>query len=195
MTAVRRAATLAALLAAALPASLAGADSFTPVRLTITVPPIARLHVPLAVTVRVSADPGALDTRSGPLRVHVKLASECGGTYQYTSGAVLLDKPLSPQPSTGRAYSAVARGAGKPLAYGVQTVCAWLDEEGDNRTFASDQSLQVNVSPSCTHAAARYDSLRRSRPRLGAPARRRRQRALAAAQRSARKVCGPGVPL
>jgi hypothetical protein len=125
----------------------------------------------------------------------VKLASECGGTYQYTSGAVLLDKPLSPQPSTGRAYSAVARGAGKPLAYGVQTVCAWLDEEGDNRTFASDQSLQVNVSPSCTHAAARYDSLRRSRPRPGAAAGRRRQRALAAAQRSARKVCGPGVPL
>lgn len=193
MTAVRRAATLAAFLAAALPASLAGADSFTPVRLTITVPPIARLHVPLAVTVRVSADPGALDTRSGPLRVHVKLASECGGTYQYTSGAVLLDKPLSPQPSTGRAYSAVARGAGRPLAYGVQTVCTWLDD--DNRMFESDQSVQVNVSPSCTHAAARYDSLRRSRPRPGAAARRRRQRALAAAQRSARKVCGPGVPL
>jgi hypothetical protein len=193
VTAVRRAATLAAFLAAALPASLAGADSFTPVRLTITVTPIARLHAPLAVTVRVSADPGALDTRSGPLRVHVKLASECSGTYQYTSGPVLLDKPLSPQPSTGRAYSAVARGAGKPLAYGVQTVCTWLDD--DNRMFESDQSVQVNVSAACTHAASHYDAIRRQRAMPGAAAKRRRRRALAAAQRSARRACGPGVPL
>jgi hypothetical protein len=192
---MRRAAALGFVLAGALSSGVAGADSFTPVRLTISVTPIARLHAPLAVSVRVSADPGALDTRTGPLRVQVKLAAECGGAYQYTSGVTLLDKRLSPQPSTGRAYSALARGSGKPTAYGAQTVCTWLDEEGDNRSFASDQSLQVNVSAPCTRAASRYDALRRQRLRPGAAAKRRRRRALAAAQRTARRACGPGVAL
>jgi hypothetical protein len=191
---MRRAAALGAVLAGVMPTGLAGADSFTPVRLAITTTPIARLHSPLAITVRVSADPGALDTRSGPLRIHVKLAAECGGTYQYTSGVVLLDKQLSPQPSTGYAYSALARGSGKPSAYGVRTVCAWLDD-GDNRTFQSDQSTQVNVSASCTHAAARYDTARRQRRRRGAAAERRRRRTIATARRAARRACGPGVPL
>ena len=123
--------------------------------------PVARLHAPLAVTVRVSADPSALDTRTAPLRVRVKLAGECGGTFQYTTGVVLLDKRLNPQPNTGRAYSAVARGSGKPMAYGTQVVCTWLEEEGDDRVFASDQSIQTNVSKACTSAAARYDALRK----------------------------------
>jgi hypothetical protein len=186
---------LGAVLAGALPTGLAGADSFTPVRLTITTTPIARRHAPLALTVRVSADPGALDTRSGPLWIHVKLAAECGGTFTDTPGVVLLDKRLSPQPTTGHAYSALARGSGKPNSYGVQTVCTWLDDQGDNRTFASDQSTQVNVSAACTRAAARYDAVRHQRRKPGAAARRRRQRALAAARRAARRACGPGVPL
>src|SRR5207302_3852623 len=116
-----RAAALIAL-AAAIPSGLAAADSFAPVRMTIGVAPVARLHRPLAVTVRVSADPGVLDTRTAPLRVRVKLAAECGGAFQYTDGVVLLDKRLSPQPTTGRAYSAVARGSGKPKAYGSEVV-------------------------------------------------------------------------
>ena len=179
------AAALATVLAALVPAALAGADSFTPVRLTITVPPVARLHAPLAVTVAVSADAGVLDDRSGPLRVRVKLAHECGGTYQYTTGPVLLDKQLSPQPATGRPYSATARGAGKPDAYGTQTVCAWLDDS-QGRTWASDQTTQLDVSAACTRAAARYDTARRQRRKL---------RAIDADLRAARSACGPGVPL
>jgi hypothetical protein len=178
-----------AVLVCALPVTLASADSFTPVRLGIAVTPVARLHAPLAVTVRVSADPGALDTRTAPLRVRVKLAGECGGTFQYTSGVVLLDKRLSPQPAAGRAYSAVARGSGKPRAYGTQVVCTWLEEEGDNRAFASDQSVMTNVSKACTTAAARYDALRKVRN-----ARRHKAR-IASARRAARRACGPGVPL
>jgi hypothetical protein len=195
LSAIRRATALGAVLAAALSTGLAGADSFTPVRLTITTTPIARRHAPLAVTVRVSADPGALDTRSGPLWIHVKLAAECGGTYTDTPGVVLLDKRLSPQPSTGRPYSALARGSGKPRAYGVQTVCTWLDDEGDGRTFESDQSTQVNVSARCTRAAARYDAARRQRHRRSAVAERRRRKTISAARRAARRACGPGVPL
>jgi hypothetical protein len=175
---------LTVVLTAGLFANLAGADSFNPVRLEITVAPVARLHAPLPISVRVAADAGALDDRNGPIRAQVKLASECGGTYQYTQGPVLLDKPLSPQPNTGHPYSGAAHGSGRPSAYGVQTVCVWI-EDRDQRVFASDSFTQVNVSPACTSAAARYDALRR----------RHRKRALASAQRSARRACGPGVAL
>jgi hypothetical protein len=180
----RRALALTAV-AAALPLS-AGANSFTPVRLHITVAPVARLHKPLAVRVHVAADPGVLDTRSGPLRVRVKLASECGGTYRHTHGDVLLDKRLKPQPTTGRAYSATATGAGRPSRYGRMVVCTWLEEEGDQRVFASSQSVHVDVSKACTRAAARYDAARREKqPR----------RRIAADRRRARRACGSGVPL
>jgi hypothetical protein len=174
---------------AALPAATAGGDSFTPVRLSIRVAPVARLHAPLRIAVSVSADPGALDDRSAPLRVRVKLASECGGTYAYTPGVVLLDRRLQPQPATGHAYTATALGAGRPSSYGMKSVCAWLEEEGDDRVFASDQSLQVNVSPACTRTARRYDVARhRRRHRLG-------RRTLARLRRAARRACGPGVTL
>lgn len=193
MRIARTGAALAAILGS-LVAGLAGADSFTPVRLSISIAPIARLHKPLQVTVQVSADAGLLDDRSGPVRMRVKLATECGGTYQYTSGATLLDKRLSPQPTTGRVYSAVASGSGKPGSYGVQTVCAWLEDEGDRRVFASDQSTQVNVSRSCTRAAARYDAERRRRAATRAALNRKR-RILAVDRRAARRACGAGVPL
>jgi hypothetical protein len=97
-----------------LPAAPAAADSFTPVRLTITIAPVARRDAPLAVTVGVSADPAVLDGSAGPLRIGVKLASECGGTFQTTPGTTLLNAALSPQPATGRAYSGTARGSGRP---------------------------------------------------------------------------------
>jgi hypothetical protein len=177
-----------------LPAAFATADSFTPVRLSIAVAPIARLRKPLHVTVQVSADPGVLDDRSGPLRMRVKLAAECGGTYQYTAGIVLLDKRLSPQPSTGHAYSGSVGGSGRPTAYGAQTVCVWLESEGDQRVFASDQSTAVDVSRACTRAASRYDAERRRRAN-GAAALKRKRRLLAADRRAARRACGPGVTL
>jgi hypothetical protein len=164
--------------------TLARGDSFTPVRLQIKLAPVARLHAPLRVTVSVSADPGALDDRTGPLRVQAKLAAECGGTFSYTSGPVLIDRRLSPDPATGRAYSATASASGRPTSFGTQTVCAWLVDEGDGRAWASDQSAQVDVSRACTTAAARYDAVRR-----------RHGRGLASARRAARRACGPGVPV
>jgi len=171
------------------------ADSFTPVRVSIAVSSVARLHVALPLTVTVSADPGALDDRTAPLRVRVKLAQECGGTYQYTPGTILLDKRLSPQPVTGHAYSGSVLGSGRPGRYGVQTVCLWLEEEGDNRVFYSDQSVQVNVSKACTRTASRYDAARARRRRPGRRRGRGSKRVLAADRRAARRACGPGVPL
>jgi hypothetical protein len=180
-----RAIAVAGALAAAACTATAAADSFTPVRMQIAVTPVARLHAPLKLTVHVSADPSVLDDRDGPLRMHVVLASECGGTFAYTPGVVLVNKVLSPQPTTGRAYSAVVSGSGKPNAYGVQTVCAYLDDNYE--TFATDTSDQVNVSQSCTAAASHYDKVRRTK--------RHHKKKVAAAQRAARRACGPGVPL
>lgn len=193
----RRLGVLAALLMLAPPAAVAGADSFEPVRLSIKIAPVARRHAKLRVSVQVSADPGVLDARTAPLRMRVKVSSECGGTFSSTPGTVLLDKRLKPQPTTGHAYSTRARGAGKPSSFGVKTVCAFLDEEGDQRTFASDQSLQVNVSRACTRKASRYDASRRALRRAvrrGAGAARARRRARGA-RRAARAACGPGVRL
>jgi hypothetical protein len=98
----------------------------------------------------------------------------------------LLDKQLRPQPTTGRAYDASASGSGKPAHGGNQTVCAFLEESGDNRMFANDTSDRVNVSRRCTAAAARYDTARR---------RHARPSTITADRRAARRACGPGVPL
>jgi hypothetical protein len=136
---------LGALAAVALAASAADADSVTPVRLGIHVASIAHLDKPLPIRVAVSADPGALDDRFGALRIEVRLAPECGGDFQHTRGFVLLDKLLKPQPVTGRAYSALAHEARRPQVRGRRAVCAYLEEAGDNRVWAHDESLAVRV--------------------------------------------------
>jgi hypothetical protein len=136
---------LGALAAVALTASVAVADSFTPVRLGIHVAPTVRVHRALRVKVAVGADASALDNRLGPLRIEVKLARECGGDFQHTRGFALLDKLLRPQPATGRAYSAVATGARRPTSRGRRVVCAYLEEAGDDRVWAHDESLTVRV--------------------------------------------------
>jgi hypothetical protein len=194
---------------ALVPAS-AGAGSFTPVRLNISLAPVARLGAPLRVTVAVTADPGVLDGSEGPMRIGVKLAGECGGSFQTTPGVTLLNAQLNPQPATGQAYAATARGAGRPTAYGVQTVCAYLEDTDVGRVYANDESETIEVSRACTAAADRYDAaervLTRARRRLrhtrGRSARRRARRAVtrdarlaARDHRAARQACGPGVPL
>jgi hypothetical protein len=170
--------------ATALGTATAAGDSFTPVVLNVRIAQVARLHVPLEVRVKVTADAGVLDTATAPLRIRVKLAGECGGEFAYTPGVVLLDKRLGPQPATGQPYAATASGSGRPNRYGVQTVCVFLEEEGDDRQFATDTSDQVDVSRSCTAAAARYDL-----------AERRHRKAAVRDRRAARRVCGPGVSL
>jgi hypothetical protein len=201
-----------ALLAALLswPAALASADSFTPVRLNIKIAPVARLGAPLKVTVAVTADPSVLDSSEGPIRIEVRLASECGGNFQTTSGVTLMNKQLNPQPATGRAYSASASGSGRPHAYGQQSVCTFIEDASVGRVYANDESIQVTVSKSCTTAGRRYDAAGRSLTRAqrqlrrarGVSTRRRasrlvaaRQRTLARDRRLGIRACGRGVPL
>ena len=154
MTALGAALTLAAVAAVA---AVASADSFTPVTLNIGVTPIARLGAPLPVRVSVKADPGVLDIANGPLRVEVKLADECGGNFETTNGVTLVNTPLNPQPTVGRAYSGGARGSGLPVAYGTRTVCTYLEDTGSGRVYANDESVSTDVTPACTSAGLAYD--------------------------------------
>jgi len=157
-----RATLAAAAVALAVLAAVALGDSFTPVPLGLRAPATGRLHQKLSIRVTVAADKGVLDDRTAPLRIQVKLARECGGTYRYTPGVVLLNRQLKPQPRTGQAYRASARGYGRPRQLGRQTVCMWLDEEGDGRVFASDQSHTVLVKrPLASASASRADTTAR----------------------------------
>jgi hypothetical protein len=181
----------------ALATAVAGADSFTPIVINVSVAQVARLHKPLRIKVTVTADAGVLDTATAPLRVRVKLAGECGGEFSGTRGPVLLDKPIEPQPAYGQPYTGSATGSGTPIAYGMQSVCVFLEEQGDDRQFATDTTDQVDVSSSCTATAARYDVAER---RLALARKRHRgvstaKHLASAAHRRARRACGNGVSL
>jgi hypothetical protein len=183
-------------LTAAMASPVASADSFTPVRLTITVAPVARRHAPLKITVGVSADAGVLDGSAGPLRVEVKLAGECGGTFQTTPGDTLLNKALSPAPATGKPYDGKLTGSGRPSAFGDDTVCVYLQDTQVGRLYANDESDQVDVSRPCTAAAGAYDTAqRRLRRTQRAAVRRPLKRTVARDRIRAVRACGRGVPL
>jgi hypothetical protein len=201
---------LGAVLALVAATAVASADSFTPVTMTIGVTPIARLGAPLPVKVAVKADPGVLDTADGPLRVKVKLADECGGNFETTTGVTLVNAPLRPQPTVGKAYSGGASGSGRPTAYGTRTVCTYLEDTGSGRVYANDESVSTDVTPTCTSAGLAYDraarslraaqrSLRHARSRAARRRDRRlvarRQRAQASARHRGVAACGRGVAL
>jgi hypothetical protein len=204
------AATAAALAGApAMPPPPAAADSLTPITVSLTSTPVARLHAKYKVKAAIAADPGVLDVAEQPVRIGVKLATECGGDYEHTTGPAVLNQHLKPQPSVGRAYEGTLTGWGRPTAYGTETLCMFI-EDRIGRVYASDQSDQVDISKPCTTAASHYDkadrSLRRAQHQLrrarSESARRRlkrtvarRKRTLAADRRKGVAACGRGVAL
>jgi len=139
------AAALLALTIAFTGAALAAADSFTPVRLAVTVASKVKRHHPLAIKVKVTADKGALSPATAPLSLRVKLAGECGGTFSDTPGTKVLDRRLKPQPRRGRSYAVTVKGSVKPERTGRLTVCVYLEEQVDDRVFADDTSARVRV--------------------------------------------------
>jgi hypothetical protein len=148
MTRCRRPVLAAALLAVTAifaGGAVASADSFTPVRLGVTVASKVKRRQPLAIKVKVSADKGALDRATAPLWLRVKLAGECGGTFSGTPGIKVLDRRLKPQPHRGSPYTVTVKGSVRPERAGRMTVCVFLEEQGDHRVFADDTSAGVNV--------------------------------------------------
>jgi hypothetical protein len=195
----------------AVPSSLAAADSFTPITVALHYTPIARLHAKFQVKATITADPGVLDIAAQPVRIGVKLATECGSTYETTTGPAVLNQHLKPQPAVGRAYSATITGAGRPAAYGTQTLCMFI-EDSIGRVYANDESQQVTISKPCTTAGSRYDKdskaltkaqrqLRRAKSKSKSARKRltktvnKDKRTLARDRRKGVAACGKGVPL
>lgn len=214
----------AVLLAGGTLAVPASADDSAPVRLNVTAPAVARLDRPLTVSVHVEADAGALDYPDGPLRLRVKLAPECGGSFAGTQGPAIVDAALPVQPTAGEPLKTDVSGSGRPSAYGVQAVCVFLESTNDSRQYVTDVDTQVDVSQPCTAAARRYAgakaalktskkalaTARTARKRARTSAARatadrtvtrrrrtavRRQHAVATDLATAKKACGTGVAL
>ncbi len=93
-----------------------------------------------------------LDTADGPLRVEVKLAPECGGDFQTTAGVTLVNAPLKPQPTVGRAYagSASRLGPAGRLRHPDRLHVPRGHRLG--RVYANDESVTYRVTPACTAA-------------------------------------------
>jgi hypothetical protein len=194
-----------AVLVAALGAPAARADGGEPVRLGVDVPGVVASAFPFRVSVHVTADPGALDIRTAPLRVRVRAASECGGSFDSTPGPVLVDQPLRPDPTTGSAYDGTVSGSALLHTFGDFTACTYLEQQGDGRLFAFEDSTGFSVTHPCTtftrRASVAGKRLKRTRKamrrahgthRQALARRAAKQRAkLKKAQTGRRRACSP----
>ena len=151
-----RRAGVAAVLVLALSQTAHASDE--PVTLTVAAPSVAAVGVPFRLTTEVAADAGALDIRTAPLRIRVRLAGECGGTFDTTPGTTVIDAELQPAPASGKAYDRrFARTLTLP-SLGTLTACAFLEQEGDNRMFGFDSSTQIALTKRCTTASRRVST-------------------------------------
>jgi hypothetical protein len=146
----------AALLLSLLPAAGASADNGEPVSIGVDMPAVVASNVGFPMHVTVTSDPGVL---VGSFRVRVRASGECGGSFDSTPGPVLLDKPLG-------ANGKVA-GTARIHTFGSFTACAFVEQVGDNRLFAFDDSTTFAVTHPCTtftrRAAATRRALRKTR--------------------------------
>ena len=152
---MRRAAVLVLAGAAFLPvASASAGPGDEPVTLTVNTPAVVASNLAFPVSVTVAADQGALAGATAPLRVRVRAASECGATFDSTPGAVLLDRPLG---SSGK-----VSGRGLTHTFGSFTACAFLEQQGDDRLYAFDDSTTFAVTHPCTTYSRRVISTKRA---------------------------------
>jgi hypothetical protein len=178
----------AALLALAAAAPAAGAD---PVTLLSRAPARAAAHAAFTVRVTVAAGPDAFAIATGPLRLRVRLAPECGATFAGTAGRTAIDRRLSPEPAVGVRYRATLRGRVRERAFGTYAVCAFLEQRSDSRQLATDVDTVVAVTRRCTAATRRLARARRALAHARTPARRRILRRRATRARAAvRRACG-----
>lgn len=138
---------------ALLPAAAARASD-EPVSLSVSTPGTVASSIGFPVRVTVTSDPGALGAATAPLRVRVRAAVECGGTFDSTPGAVLLDQPLGP--------SGKVAGSALTHTFGTFTACAYLEQQGDDRLFAFDDSTTFAVTHPCTTFTRRVLATKRS---------------------------------
>ena len=170
-----------------------------PVRLAVSAPAVVSLDAFTPISVSVQSDPGAFDIAEAPVRLRVRLSgAECRDTFATTSGPVAIDErlPLPARPSPALAITLTGRA--RPGDFGTSTVCAFVEEEGSDRLFASDSNTQVTVSRACTDATRRQAgvslALSGARHELetarGALRRAHRSRTRARARRRLRRATG-----
>jgi hypothetical protein len=197
---LRRALPLAvAVVLLAAPAGALGAAG-EPIAVTANAPAVVASGSHFRLTVSVAAEAGALDIAAQPLRLRVRLAHECGGSFAGTRGPTALDRVL-PAPSAGASYRARAVARPKAGKAGAETVCAFL-EDAQGRQFATETEERLRIVPRCAAANRRLIAVKRSLRRLDrriARARRHataqalaklrhRRRALVAGKRRARRL-------
>jgi hypothetical protein len=158
---------LAALLVVA---ATAGAALLEPVTITATAPePQIVAGTPFKLEVAVDAEPATLDIAAQPLRVRVKLAPECGGSFIGTAGPAAFEQTL-PAPAAGAAYKQLVSGKVTAASAGPEVVCAFL-EDATERQFATDTEEEVTVLAAgavkqCTAATTQLTAAKKKLKRL-----------------------------
>jgi hypothetical protein len=135
---------LGALAAFLATAAGAGAALLEPVTITATAPePQIVAGTPFKLEVAVEAEAGTLDIAARPLRVRVKLAPECGGSFAGTAGPAAFEQTLAGPPA-GAALKQMLTGKVTATTPGTEVVCAFL-EDATERQFATDTEEEVTV--------------------------------------------------
>jgi hypothetical protein len=155
---------LAALAAALLGAQPAAAALNEPVSVTAQAPEAVAAGSAFPLRVDVAAEAGALDVAAQPLRLRVRFAPECGGSFAGTEGPTAIDRAL-PAPTPGAAYAQSVSVKAKIGAPGPETVCAFL-EDGSERQFATDTEEALTVTPPCPAAKRKAGQLKRRLARV-----------------------------
>lgn len=149
-----------ALLLALAPTGSARKISDDPVRLTITAPAKVPLKKRFAVSVRIDADPGALDIASQPLALHVLFEPECGGSFEGSAGTAVIDRPL-PAQSAGTAFSFTARGRSAMRNFTPQSLCVFVTD-ADQRQYVTSTNVEVTATKSCTRTTRNLARFRKA---------------------------------
>jgi hypothetical protein len=152
-------------------ATAAGAALIEPVTITATAPgPQLVAGTPFKLEVTVEAEPGTLAIAAQPLRVRVKLAPECGGSFIGTPGPAAFEQGL-PAPAAGAAYKQLVTGKVTAATPGTEVVCAFL-EDATERQFATDTEEEVTVlaagaaAKQCSAATRQLTTAKRKLKRL-----------------------------
>ena len=189
---IRTGIALAALAALATASAASGQDEA--IRLTIQAPSVVARGAPIPLRVAVAADPGAMNGATGPLRLRVRLAPECASTFAATSGPVAIDRRLPAPGAASAPYTANVRGSSRVAALGAYSVCAFVEEEGDDRLFAADSGTQLQATQACTTATRKVTrataALRRARRAHLTGRVRTLRRRLGTAAAARRRACG-----
>lgn len=161
---------LAGLAALLVVVATAGAALIEPVTITATAPePRIAAGTPFKLEVAVEAEAGTLDLAARPLRVRVKLAPECGGSFAGTPGPAAYEATLAGPPA-GAALKQTLSGNVTVASPGTEVVCAFL-EDATERQFATDTEEEVTVLTAgavkqCTAATKQLTATKKKLRRL-----------------------------